>query len=404
MKNIEGIADGCYGCSACIEVCPTKAISMHKNKRGFLYPIVNNIKCVGCDRCMLVCPAINRWEKQKEEYEPDIYAFVNNDRGVLEQSTSGGFFTEAVKRYKADYVVGCIQDKDLYIRHKMIKNLDEIVTMQGSKYVQSDMMDSLSLVEQKLKEGYKVVFSGTSCQVHGLNKYLDVKRVEKSNLLTLDFICHGVPSPGIYRDYLIEYKKITRRKVISHKFRSKRFGWGVSKGAANYLQNIENDKSEDYRSYNANIWQNIFFSDLCLRDSCYSCPYASINKPSDITMGDFWGIEKYVDISNIQKGCSMIIARTEKARNLCRIINPIRIGRENYNSIINIQARLKGPVSIPLNREEFWNDYEEYGFRFVKKKYFMYNLKNRILIRVYFIALMHGLNKLSSKIERKIFI
>lgn len=404
MKNIENIAEACFGCTACYSICPVNAISMSENARGFASPVVDNSKCIDCGRCVQVCPSINKWDKQKEKDITNIYAFVHKEQKVLCQSTSGGFFTEAVKVYGADYVVGCVQDKELRICHKMIGDLNEIVSMRGSKYVQSDLGESYSLIGQKLKEGYKVVFSGTSCQVHGLENYLNMQGINNSNLLTLDLICHGVPSPKVYRDFLKEYRDVTHRKIVSHFFRCKKYGWGAGKGAANYIQSLVTNEFEDYKSYDANLWQNVFFSDLCLRECCYKCPYTSINKPADITMGDFWGIENIIDEINTKKGCSLVLVRTHKAYELCDKIDLVKIQDRDYSTIVNIQSRLRRPVEIPDNKERFWEDYESYGFGFVKKKYFMYKTINKALIKLYLFAQSIGLRKLSYKIERSIFL
>ena len=403
MKNVGFVENDCFGCSACKCICPVGAINFIESNEKFLVPAINKAKCLECGLCTEVCPAVHKWCADSTSNEAQIYAFSNQDNAILTESTSGGFFSEAITKYSADYVCGCIQDDNFLIKH-VVSNSDKTISMmRGSKYVQSNMENCFNEIKDNLKQGKKVLFSGTSCQVDGLNRFLKRSRIDSSNLLTIDLVCHGVPSPGIYRDFIKFYEK-EKKKPKRHWHRSKYYGWGVELGIANYIQTISTETRKDYTSLAANIWINAFFSDYCIRECCYNCPYTSINKPADLTMGDFWGVNDFLqDKKYLGKGYSLVISRTPKSDKLVKKIDAYHIKKNATSMVISKQSRLQKPINMPDNRAMFWEEYIEKGFEHIVKKYYRYTTVNKLILSMYFISLRLGFRKLATKLARQIF-
>lgn len=295
--------------------------------------------------------------------------------------------------------------KDGEICHVLTKEATLIKKMRGSKYVQSNMRSVFSEIKDKLQNSEEVIFCGTSCQVHALYAYLHTLNIDTQKLITLDLICHGVPSPGIYRDYIDFFQKKRNRTVISHSFRSKKFGWGIELGDVNYLQEFTIQNNKVVSDFYVNIWKSIFFSNLCIRESCYSCPYTTVNKPSDITMGDFWHCRSILpeNCANAN-GLSLAIAHTEKGKHILERIQAIHIDESYCQSIVNSQPQLRRPILEPKNREQFWIDYHTHSFIELAKKYFRYTVKNRMLFGVWKVFIHLHFYKIANKISKRIFI
>jgi coenzyme F420-reducing hydrogenase beta subunit len=400
MKNISDVREKCFGCTACYSACPTNAIEMCENEEGFLFPTVNAEKCISCGKCKQTCPAYII----VKEREINFYAFINQDENVLLNSTSGGFFSAAIEIYKPDFVCGAILDDNLVVRHVVTNSEDIIDKMKGSKYVQSILEDSFVNIQDKLLKGYKVLASGTSCQVQGLLNFLKNGNIPTENLLTIDLICHGVPSPIMFKDYLNNYIENTDNAIVFYKSRSKKYGWGSKLGVLNYLQTIEMSNSKvDNTSMSANLWQNAFFSDYAIRECCYSCPFCSPHKPSDITMGDFWGVENILPQVDYQKGCSLVICHSAKGRDLINGLSVIKLDEKQYNDAISKQSRLVKPIEKPKDRKQFWEDYKKMGFKGIAQKYFRFTLLNKFLMKLYIVLVNIGSFRIANKIARKIF-
>lgn len=379
----------CSGCTACQAVCPRSAISFENDIEGFKIPRVDLSKCVDCGLCVKTCPAISPTDGAHKDIDLKTFAFQNKDENTRYKSASGALFP-AFAKYFIDnlhgYVCGCILDDKLVARHIVSNKLSDIERMQDSKYVQSDMGNCMCEIIVLLKEGVYVLFTGTSCQCNGLKSLLSKKRVDESRLLTIDFFCHGVPSPLIWEEYLRFYKEEKRVIPIGYRFRCKQFGWGEKSRKTGHLNTLRyvrgykfrNDLHlkkvrEDNWSYIARLWKRIFFSNLCIRQYCHSCPYASSEKPADITMGDFWGVEKnYPDFSD-GRGCSLVIIRNQKSLNWYSSL-PDKDSQEVFiEHAMEKQANAFNPSLPHPNRMQFWDDYHKFGFKFVLGKYFNYN-------------------------------
>lgn len=391
--HITTDSKNCSGCSACAMACPVDAIEMTSDAEGFKIPIVNNEKCVDCGVCLNTCPVKHSVNQMQNEMKA-FAAYWKSD--VRANSASGAFFPALAKfiiEKRHGYVCGCVLNTDdLMPEHIVSNSWADIQRMQDSKYVQSDLKNCCREIGTLLKEHQSVLFTGTSCQVAGLYNYLLAKRISTDNLITIDFFCHGVPSPKIWKEYLHFYEMEKGRKPIAYRFRSKKYGWGSSSRGSNHLNSITYRNTiqvvkHDNITWAARMWRKIFFSNLCLRMYCYSCPYATIHKPADFTMGDFWGIEQFYPEFDDGKGCSMVLARTEKARTLLNQIEWLTCKKVSIDEVTKKQANAFAPSSLDARREQFWDDYRKKGFPYCAKKYFLYTPKARFknfIIRVLF--------------------
>ena len=325
MIHIEKKQD-CCGCESCAQACPKRCISMREDAEGFLYPEVDRDLCVDCHLCERVCPVLNQGEERKPLRS---YAAKNKDEEIRRRSSSGGIFTLLAERVidEDGVVFGARFDERWNVVHGYTETREGLAAFRGSKYVQSQLGDSYRQAESFLKSGRKVLFSGTPCQIAGLRLFL---RKEYDNLLTVDFICHGVPSPGVWREYLREEivrQRIGKNSVLSHpnrvqgdirveniSFRDKRLGWKKfsfaltlsvpgGHGANNTVLLSE--------PLDKNIYLRGFLSDLYLRPSCYTCPAKCMKSGSDVTIGDFWGIKRVYPSFDDDKGVSVLLIHTD---------------------------------------------------------------------------------------------
>lgn len=300
----------CCGCSACMQVCPKLCITMKEDEKGFLYPNINPDICIDCGLCEKVCPYLNI-----EVYEPlKVFAAVNPNDAVRMQSSSGGVFSLLAETVINDsgVVVGARFDDDWTVKHNYTETIEDLVSFRGSKYVQSIIGNFYKKTKSFLDEGRKVLFSGTGCQIAGLKLFL---RQEYKNLLTVEIACHGVPSPLVWREYV---KKVSGNKQLSNIcFRDKRKGWngyGLSFMGAD-------GKELMYEPASKNDFMQCFLNDLCLRPSCSNCPAKAGASGADIMIGDFWGIDSMHPEMHDDKGCSLVIAYSDKGQNSLKQLN-----------------------------------------------------------------------------------
>lgn len=362
MEPIKVDYNKCTGCMACANACPVGAISFVSNDKGFEYPKIDKSICIKCGICDKIC-AITTTEK-KESFKRGssdpikVYAAKNKVESIRNNSSSGGVFYEISELILSNngYVCGAVYDEDFVVKHILTNEKDIREKMQGSKYVQSKIGYLHKEIEEKLKEKKEVLFTGTPCQVDGLYRYLENKNIDTTNLYTCDIICHGVPSPKIYMEYLKQLEEKFNSKIKSINFRYKE---------NNYTQNIkiEFENGQEYISnyFKGDILYNLFLKDYILRDSCYRCKYASTKRVSDITIGDFWGIEKTIKNFDDKKGVSLILVNTEKGK---AIFNKVSSKFNLIESKIEdcMQNNLKKPCDIPLKYEDLWKTYKEKGY------------------------------------------
>ena len=267
----------CSGCYSCINICPKKCIEMREDEEGFEYPVVNKNVCINCNLCEKHCPIEN---KERNIEEPIAYAAINKNEEIRRESSSGGMFTllaEAILD-KGGVVYGAAFNDEYIVEHIKVTQKEDLKLLRGSKYVQSKIGTIYEDVRDSLQNGKWVYFTGTPCQVDGLLTYLGK---EDSHLICQDIVCHGVPSPKIWKWYLKQIKLNNAR--IS--FRDKSTGW------ESYSFTI-NQKKKFTQYASDNLYMRAFVKNLSLRPSCYECQSKGIKRKSDITLGDFWGINK----------------------------------------------------------------------------------------------------------------
>lgn len=296
----------CCGCSACVQICPKHCLEMKKDNEGFFYPVVENHLCIDCGLCEKVCPELKQFDSIKPT---KVYAAINPDDEVREESSSGGIFSMLAERTiaKGGVVFGARFNKDWQVEIVAAESVDETVTFRGSKYVQARVGDSYKVCKQYLENGRSVLYSGTPCQISGLQHFLQKKY---DNLLTVDFICHGVPSPSVWNRYLDEVVTAGDKALRDTQFRNNKKGWKQFSFQINY------DKKENEVTLLSEAKENpfmiAFLSNLILRPSCHACPAKNGKSNSDMTIADFWGIQNVNPAMYDNRGTSMIIVHTEK--------------------------------------------------------------------------------------------
>lgn len=342
LKILNQSKKNCCGCSACSSVCSKGCIKMQPDMEGFEYPQIDIDKCVGCHLCEEVCPFLN----EKGELTPMIdYAALNIDEEIRGNSSSGGVFYSIAEKVllQKGIVFGAQFDEHWSVMHTYIEDMDELPKYMGSKYVQSHMGGgNYKKVRDFLHEGRYVLFSGTPCQIAGLKSYLK-KDYEK--LLTIDFICHGVPSPKVWYKYVSELSSIKHIGNIS--FRDKSEGW------SHFSLKIDDKKSNEiYKSiFQNDPYMQLFLNNYILRPSCYDCKVRKGKSGSDITLADFWNIQNVMPEKYDDKGISLVLCNTEKGRKiLCA--NGIELHVVNHNEIIKYNKAWYESYQPPYNRDE----------------------------------------------------
>lgn len=363
--------NNCCGCSACKVTCPTNAIKMIQNKEGFQEPFVDKDKCIECGKCIRIC-AMNKIPLN--DYSQSVYAAYHNNNEVHMASRSGGVFV-ALSDYIIDNngsVYGCGYDNNFTVIHKRAINKKDRNEFQGSKYVQSDLREIFEMVIKDLNENMLVLFSGTPCQVAGLLNILNDK--QKENLFTVDIVCHGVPSPLVWKEYLNYLENKYEGKVTKVDFRNKsKFGWSKHIESI-WIDNIQHDSRE---------YTKLFYTHCLIRPSCYKCPYKTINRPSDISLGDYWGINEIIQLPEYEKGTSLVLVNSEKGQNVFNIIkNDLWIKETTIEQATKKQHPLKAAFPKPKEREEIWSNFNKRGIEYVIKRYSTPNLYIRVIKKI----------------------
>lgn len=352
----------CTGCSACRDRCPQQAIEMREDREGFLFPAIDESKCNQCGLCIEICPVKTVVPVETID-EPAVYAAWTKDRELLRRSTSGGAFSEIARGVldKGGVVFGAAYDENMVVQQVAVEAWADLDKLRGSKYVQSDVGDSYRQAKDYLDAGRCVLYSGTPCQIAGL--YAAVGN-DYDNLLTCGLICHGVPSPKVFRMYLDTLKKRYHSRVTGFAFRDKRIDWKHPTVRIE-MENgkIINDSNLD-NHYNLGFLKNVF-----LRTSCYECPAKTGELVADITIGDFWELIKHQPKLINYEGTSAILINTERGLKAIEASrNHMELNECPFEYLLR-DSNLRKCVIAKADRSAFFADLDQLSFAELTKKY-----------------------------------
>lgn len=330
----------CTGCGACANACPRHAITMVADEEGFLYPQIDTSLCIQCSACEKACPAdVSHLSAQHTEA---FYAF-SKDEETCRKSSSGGLFTELARSVidEGGVVYGAGFDNDFQVVHRAAETLTELENLRTSKYVQSDIGDVFRQVREQLQQGRRVLFSGTPCQVAALKTFLGR---EYDDLLTVDIICHGVPSPGLWKAYLEQNHAQQLIKGIS--FRDKTFGWNF------FSMKVDYADGTSYREpATKDPFERSFLANLTLRPSCYQCQYKTVDRVSDITIADYWGVESVHRELKEQQGVSLVLVHSDNGRKIMETVSDyVIMGETNLQTALRMNHAATHSVPWPEKR------------------------------------------------------
>lgn len=396
MISITNKAD-CCGCGACANVCPNNSIAMIADEEGFLYPNVGDT-CIKCGKCLKVCPTINVDSTEDEKLQA-AYLVQNKDSNVISRSTSGGAFT-AIAEYVLNHngvVFGAVYDRTQHVHHTYVKTIERLNKFQGSKYVQSKIGFSYKKIKSLLDEGVMVCFSGTPCQVEGLKSYLSKRYI---NLITVDIVCHAVPSPKIFDKYIdyIETKNKIKTKDI--RFRDKSFyGYQYSQIA------FYDDNATCF--YHAGIatdpFLRAFFSDICDRPSCYECKFKKRYRNSDFTLWDCFNVNDFDKQFNINLGTTRVLIHSNLGRAIFEQLKPEFIwSKVTPDTLVSNVKELTASISKNRFREVFFTDANEMDGEQLFKKYYPVKIRNKVENVIRILGTKTGTIHMIKKITKKV--
>ena len=368
MNNILVLGKSCCGCGGCKDVCPKNSITFKSDSEGFLYPVIDT-NCVGCGLCLKYCPVANETKKPEKQM---VYGARLKDENILMKSTSGGVFyplaLEILKRQGV--VMGCAFDEKLTAHHVAVENEKDLEKLGGSKYVQSNTLGVFAQVKELLLQDRYVLFSGTGCQVAGLKAFLN-KDYEK--LLTVDVVCHGVPSPKLFENYLCYLSGKEKAEITDYSFRSKeKKGWG-----SYYKYTAKKDR---HGNGYFDPYYYAFYTSKNLRESCYKCKFANSDRVGDITLADFWSIGKVHPSFYSEKGTSAVIINSLKGEEFFKLISPnLEYISSTYEKVALMNTNLLKPPTRPKNRSDFYKGFQgDLNQYFDKKIKPPFQLKRRV--------------------------
>ena len=370
----------CCGCGSCVNVCPVKAISYSKDKFGFVVPNVDLEKCVSCGKCVKVCPYQNLITSSEEVFSSIAYAAINTDADIAKNSSSGGVFYALAKNVieKKGTVFGARMDDSFKVSHTYVETVSDLRALQKSKYVQSFLGDSYSKVKSFLKDGRYVLFSGTPCQIAGLNSFLQNCECEK--LLTVEVVCHGVPSQDLFDDYR-KNLELKAGKIKEYTFRYKKKSENGMKWYSSYVT----DKKRYVRNWPEDSYNYYYMKSLIYRDSCYFCKFASSKRQADITLCDYW---RWNDLHrndfDSKSTVSGIVVNSKKGlRFIDEISSNLKMAKSDFDYLASHNSCLIRPCGEMKDRKPLLKKWKTEGYAAIdsefKRKYWKQILKYRLL-------------------------
>lgn len=350
------IGSKCNGCYACANLCD--CIEMKIDENGFWYPFKND-KCIQCGLCVRKCPAL---KKSDVRNNPVSYVAFNKDENIRINSASGGIFTAVAEKILDNngIVFGAKFDEKLNVIHGFSDNKKDLEKFRGSKYVQSKIGDNFKKVKEFLLKGQDVLFTGTPCQIGGLYAYLGKNY---DNLFTQDIICHGVPSPKVFKKYIDYMSKISKPLDVS--FRNKNEGWRNFSMAINFENGVKYSKN-----YTEDLMLVAYVQNICLRMSCHNCAFKSRHRQSDLTIADYWGVENVHPHLDDDMGISVIIVNSKKGELLFEKIKENLIFQEtNLDTCLIYNPSMEKSVVMDNNRSDFFKNLNNLDFNDLVQKY-----------------------------------
>lgn len=371
----------CTGCTACVNVCPNHCIELNEDKYGFTFPqITKPSLCIECGQCENICPVMK--EKELSNISPTAYAAFSKDESMRLCSSSGGIFSELAKAVlsQSGVVYGAAYDEKFDVKHICVDKFEDLYKIRGAKYAQSLLGDTFESIINNLKNGQKILFSGTPCQVAGLKSLVG----DNDNLFCVDFVCHGVPSQSAWSVYVKYRAKSDSRGEfpISINLRSKHTGW--SKYRYSNLFCYKDGKIYSAKS-GQDLYMKLFVGDYINRESCQNCNFKGYSRASDITLGDFWGIWDIDSTMDDNKGTSVVIVQSNKGHDLLKAVaNNIvykevsleRAGRQNPSLLNSSIANTNRGKALRLISEERIDECERFFIE--PKKTVLNRVKNKL--------------------------
>lgn len=365
MKVLEE-KQKCTGCAACYNICPTKSIIMQEDLEGFRYPKINEETCISCGLCQKICPILNKLDSSDKLEEPIKIAAWSKNQGTRLDSTSGGIFSELANAIyeKKGYVVGAIYNNEWMVQHYISNNPEDITKIRSSKYLQSNINTIYKEIQEKLKKNDIVLMCGTPCQISGLYNFLQKKY---DNLYTCDFICRGVNSPKIFKGYIQSLEKKYKSKVKKIKFKNKTYGWH------NFSTKIDfvNGKTYIGGRYIDSYMVGYLKYSAFIRPSCYECKFKELPRVSDITLADFWGIEKIDKNLDNDTGTSLILLNSPKGKELFEKVKAnVEYTEIRSKEIFTENICMNKSVEKTETREKVFEKIDELSYDELSKLYF----------------------------------
>lgn len=363
----------CTGCYACANICPKNCIEMNIDNEGFKYPHVDKDKCIGCNLCEQVCPIIN---SKMMDNNPIAIACYNKNEDIRKESSSGGIFTllaEEIIKNKG-VVFGARFDENFNVIHDYTDNVEGISKFRGAKYVQSTIGNTYKQIKDYLNRGKKVLFSGTPCQIGGLKRYL---QNEYENLICIDLICHGVPSSKAWNKYK---EHVSKGKKIKHiNFRNKTYGW---ESYSVYFK--FQDGSEILSKGCENKYIRGFIGNIYLRPSCHDCRFKTLNRESDLTLADLWGVDKLLNDMNDHNGTSLVFVNSEKGHKIIKDISENIVMKEvDINEAVKYNLSAIKSSYLNPRRDYFFKKIDKYDFEKLVTDSLKEPLNIRIKVKIY---------------------
>lgn len=378
MINIQDKSK-CCGCCACVDVCAHQAISLKTDIEGFWYPVVDETKCVDCGLCNKVCPELNIADLKKNDYPQPAHtiAAINKKMSVRWDSTSGGAFSALADAMyeEGGYVSGAIYNEDFSVRNFISNNPDDLKKLRSSKYLQSKAEGIYKEIRDLLRKGEKVLACGTPCQMAALRSFL---RKDYENLIIVDFICRGINSPKVYRKYLDSLERKFGGKVVYVKAKNKELGW------RNLTRKVVFDNGKSY--YGVHMQDDFrrgYHTNVYCRPSCYSCQYKGFPRMADITIADYWGIEKVDPNMDNNIGTSMILLNSNKGiAYFEKVKDKLEWEETKFESILPGNIALRKPLEpAKIDRKAFFEDLDRGTFEDVTAKYFPLNTHHKMTFK-----------------------